>query len=60
MTQPLKPFNLLAYNLKDESFHNSLEWSGLNLQMNISPWLGKIFRFTVFCETPTPLVYSDH
>ena len=26
---PLKPLNLLTINLKDESFHNSIEWSGL-------------------------------
>ena len=67
MTQPLKPLKLLTINLKDESFHNSIEWSGLYLQVNIPPWLGKIFKFTVFrllenafCETPYPLVSSDH
>ena len=65
--QPLKPFNLLTINLKHESFHNSIRWSRLYLQGNIPPWLGKIFTFTVsrllenaFCETPSPLVYSDH
>ena len=61
MTQPLKPLNLLIINLKDESFHNSIEWSELYLQVNIPQWSGKIFRFTVFrllknvfCETPPP------
>ena len=44
MTQSLKPLNLLTINLKDESFHNSIEWSGLYLQVNIPPWLGKLFR----------------
>ena len=63
MTQPLKPLNVLTINLKDKSFHNSIEWSRLYLQVNISPWLGKFFRFTVFrflenafCETPSLLV----
>ena len=63
MTQALKALNLLIINLKDESFRNSLEWSGLYLQLNIPPWLGTVFRFTVFrllenafCETPSPLV----
>ena len=67
MTQPLKPLNLLTVNLKDESFHNSIEWSGLYLQVNIPPCLGKSFRITVFrllenafCETPSPLVCFDH
>ena len=31
-------------NLKDESFHNSIEWSGLYLQVNIPPWLGNFFQ----------------
>ena len=35
MTQPLKPLNLLIINLKNESFHNSIEWSELYLQVNI-------------------------
>ena len=58
MTQP---FNYIK--LKDESFRNSIEWSGLYLQVNIPPWLGKFFKFTVFrllenrfCETPFPSV----
>ena len=25
-----------------------MEWSGLNLQLDIPPWLEKSFRFTVF------------
>ena len=61
MTQSLTPFKLLTINLKDESFHNLIEWSELYLQMNIPPWLSKNFRFTVFrllenafCETPPP------
>ena len=37
MTQPLKPLNLLAVNLRDEFFHNSIEWSGFYLQVNILP-----------------------
>ena len=63
MTQPLKSLNLLTINLKDKSFHNSIEWSGLHLQVNIPPWLGNIFRLTVFrllenrfCKTPFHLV----
>ena len=67
MTQPLKPLNLLSINLKNKSFHNSLEWPGLYLQVNISTWLGKIFKFTVFrllenafCKIPSPSVCSDH
>ena len=39
MTQPLKPLNLLTINLKNESFHNSIKWSGLCLQVNTPPWL---------------------
>ena len=35
MTQPLKPLDLLIINLKNESFHNSIEWSELYLQVNI-------------------------
>ena len=67
MTQPLKALNLLTINLKDESFRNSLEWSGLYLQVNIPPWLETAFRFTVFrllenasCETASLLVCSNH
>ena len=67
MTQTLRPLNLLTVNLKDESFHNSMEWSGLYLQVNIPPWLRKIFRFTLFrllenafCETPSTLICFDH
>ena len=67
MTQPLKPLNLSAINLKDESFHNSIEWSGPYYQVNITPWLGIFFRFKVFrllenalCETPSLLVWSDN
>ena len=47
MTQTLKPLKLLTINLEDESFHNSIEWSGLYLQVNIPPWLEKNFRFSV-------------
>ena len=47
MTQPLKPLNLLTINLEDESFHNSVEWSGLYLKVKIPPWLEKFFRFSV-------------
>ena len=57
-------WNLLTINLKDESFHNSVEWSRLYLQVN-NPSLEKKFRFTVFrlpenafCETPFPLLYN--
>ena len=35
MTQPLKPLNLLAINLKDESFLNTIEWSRFYIQVNI-------------------------
>ena len=63
MTQPLKPLYLLTINLKHESFHHPIEWPGLYLQVNISLWFGKIFRFTVFRllenafhETPSSLV----
>ena len=67
MAEPLKPPNFLTFNLKNDSFHNSLEWSWFYLQMSIQSWLGKIFRCAVFtllenafCETPSPLVCSDH
>ena len=67
MTETLEPLNLLTINLKDESFLNSLELSGVNLQVDIPPSSGKNFRFTVFtllknafCETPSPSVCSDH
>ena len=67
MTETLKPLNFLTINLKDESFLKSLELSGVNLQVDIPPWSGKIFRFTVFtllenafCEILSPLVCSDH
>ena len=43
MTQPLKS----AIILKNESFYNSIDWSGLYLQVCIPSLLGKIFRFTV-------------
>ena len=33
----LKPLKLLTINLKDESFHNSIEWPKLYLQVNIPP-----------------------
>ena len=63
MAQRLKLFSLLAINLKDKSFR----MVGLYLQVNIPPWLGKIFRFTMFkllekgfCETPPSLVCSGH
>ena len=45
MTRPLKP---LIINLKDKSFHNSIDWPGLYLQTYIPPWWGKISRFTGF------------
>ena len=32
-------WNLLTIKLKDESIHDSIEWSGLYPQVNISPWL---------------------
>ena len=48
MTQSLIPLKLLTVNLKDESFHNFIEWPGLYLQVNIPPWLGENVRFTVF------------
>ena len=41
-------WNLLAVNVKDKPFHSSIDWSGLYLQVFIPPWLGNIFRFTVF------------
>ena len=47
VTQPLKPLNLLTINLEDESFHNSIEWSGPYLQVNIPPWFETFFRFRV-------------
>ena len=53
MRQPSKPLN---YNIKDKSFHHSIEWSGLYLQVNIATWLEKIFIFIVqitgkcYCE----------
>ena len=41
---------LLTITHKDKSFHNSIEWSGLYHPVNITPWLGKSFRFTVFFQ----------
>ena len=43
-----KLWNLSNIDLEDKNFHNSIEWSGPYLQVNILPWLGKIFRFLVF------------
>ena len=44
MTQPFNPLNLLLINLKDESFHNFIEWLGLYLQVNIPACLGNVFK----------------
>ena len=44
MTQPLKPLNLLTINLKDESFHNSIEWSGPLSSSEYSTMDGKSFQ----------------
>ena len=35
-------WSLLTIKLKDESIHDSIEWSGLYLQVNISPWLWNV------------------
>ena len=39
---------LIRINFKNKSLHNSIDWSGLYLQISIPPWLGKFSRFTVF------------
>ena len=51
----------LNSNLKDKSFLNSLDWSGLYLQVHIPTWLRKKIRFTVsrllentFVKPPPP------
>ena len=41
-------WNLLTINLKNNSFHNSVDWAELYLQVYIPSQLGKIFRCTVF------------
>ena len=41
-------WNLLTIKLKNKSFHNSIDLSGLYLKMYIPSWLEKIIRFTVF------------
>ena len=40
-------WNLLTINLKNNSFHNSVDWAELYLQVYIPSQLGKIFRYTV-------------
>ena len=39
---------LLTINLKDQSFHNSVEWSGFYLQVKIPTWLGKFVLSALF------------
>ena len=41
-------WKLLTINFKYKYFHNSVDWSGLYLQVSIPSWLTKILRFTVF------------
>ena len=41
-------WNLLTINFKNKYFHNSVDWSGLRLQVYIPSWLPKILRFIVF------------
>ena len=52
----LKP--LLTINLRNKSFHNSMECLGLYLKVNIPPWLENFQIYSVqntekcICETP--------
>ena len=41
-------WKLLTINFKNKSFHNSVDWFELYLQLYITLWLAKILRFTVF------------
>ena len=52
MTQPLKPLNLLTINLKDESFHNSIEYTGLRglSSSECSTIVGQIFQIKLFIK----------
>ena len=49
-------FNLL----KNKSFHNSADWSGLYLQVYILLWLAKILRFVVFRSYTGKLPHPWH
>ena len=49
-------WNLLSTNLNDKSFHDSIEWSGIYLQVNVPLRLGKTFRFSVFRLLENPFV----
>ena len=59
-------WNLLTINLKIISFYNSLDWSGLYLQVHIPSWSRNIFRFTVSRKciykksATSSLAWSDH
>ena len=64
MTQPFKP---LTSNLRDTSFHNSVDWPGVYLQVDIPPIAGEYFRFKVFklleiafIKLPSSLISPDH
>lgn len=49
-------WDLLSTNLNDKSFHDSIEWSGIYLQVNIPLRLGKTFRFSLFRLQENPFV----
>ena len=41
-------WKVLAINFRNIYFHNSVDWSGLYLQVYIPSWLAKILALTVF------------
>ena len=41
-------WKLLTINFRNKYFHNSVDWSGLCIQVYIPSWLANILRFTVF------------
>ena len=43
-----QPLRHSVQTVKDKSFHNSVDQSGLYLQVYIPSWSGKVFKFTVF------------
>ena len=43
-----QPLRHSVQRVKDKSFHNSVDQSGLYLQVYIPSWSGKVFKFTVF------------
>ena len=56
MTQSLQ----LTINFRNKYFHNSVDWSGLYLQVYVHSWLAKVLRFTVFRLLENALVKLPH